>query len=89
MRLIDADEAYKVLTDYYHHRTEIQHEALKEALLKVPTVDPFIHSSWKREEDEFGYYWACSHCGNFSYNGKSRYCPHCGAQMEKTEEHFK
>ncbi len=38
-RLIDADEAYKVLTDYYHHRTEIQHKALKEALSRVPTVD--------------------------------------------------
>ena len=39
MRLIDADEAYKVLTDYYHHRTEIQHKALKEAIGKVPTID--------------------------------------------------
>lgn len=39
MRLIDADEAYKVLTDYYHHKTEIQHEALKEAIERVPTVD--------------------------------------------------
>lgn len=39
MRLINADEVYKVLTDYYHHRTETQHEALKEALSKVPTVD--------------------------------------------------
>lgn len=39
MRLIDADEAYKVLTNYYHQRTEIQHEALKEALSKVPTID--------------------------------------------------
>ena len=38
-RLIDADEAYKVLTDYYHHKTEIQHKALKEAIGKVPTVD--------------------------------------------------
>lgn len=38
-RLVDADEAYKVLTDNYHHRTEIQHEALKKALSKVPTVD--------------------------------------------------
>lgn len=38
-RLIDADEAYKVLTDYYHHRTEIQHKALKEAIERVPTVD--------------------------------------------------
>ena len=39
MRLIDADEAYKVLTDYYHQRTEIQHKALKEAIERVPTVD--------------------------------------------------
>ena len=39
MRLIDADEAYKVLTDYYHHKTEIQHKALKEAIERVSTVD--------------------------------------------------
>ena len=39
MRLIDADEAYKVLPDYYHHKTEIQHDALKEAIGRVPTVD--------------------------------------------------
>ena len=39
MRLIDADEAYKVLADYYHHKTEIQHNALKEAIERVPTVD--------------------------------------------------
>ena len=38
-RLIDIDEAYKVLTDYYHHKTEIQHDALKEAIERVPTVD--------------------------------------------------
>lgn len=38
-RLIDADEAYKILTDYYHQRTEIQHRALKEAFSRVPTVD--------------------------------------------------
>lgn len=39
MRLIDAEEAYKVLTDYYHHRTEIQHKALKEAIERVPIAD--------------------------------------------------
>lgn len=39
MRLIDVEEAYKVLTDYYHHGTEIQHKALKEAIERVPTVD--------------------------------------------------
>ena len=39
MRLVDADEAYKVLTDYYHHKTEIQHKALKEAIERVPIAD--------------------------------------------------
>lgn len=39
MRLIDTDKAYKVLTDYYHHKTEIQHDTLKEAIERVPTVD--------------------------------------------------
>ena len=38
-RLIDIDEAYKVLTDYYHHKTEIQHKALKEAIGGVPSID--------------------------------------------------
>lgn len=37
-RLVDIDEVYKVLTEQYHQRTEIQHMALREALSKVPTV---------------------------------------------------
>ena len=39
MRLVDADEVYKILTEYYNLRTEIQCKALKEALERVPTVD--------------------------------------------------
>lgn len=39
MRLCDVDEVYKVLTDYYHLRTETQCKALKEAIGKVSTVD--------------------------------------------------
>lgn len=35
MRLIDADEAFRVLSDYYHHRTETQADALREALDRV------------------------------------------------------
>ena len=38
-RVIDTDSAYAVLTDYYHHSTDTQHEALKEALGRVETVD--------------------------------------------------
>lgn len=38
--MIDREEAYKVLSDYYHHKTDAQHEALKEALDRVPSVEP-------------------------------------------------
>ena len=36
--LISRKAAYEVLTDYYHHKTETQHQALKEALGRVPSV---------------------------------------------------
>lgn len=36
---IDTDAAYAVLTDYYHHSTDTQHAALREALGRVETVD--------------------------------------------------
>ena len=39
MDLIDRETAYKVLTEYYHHRLEIQHKGLREALAKVPTTE--------------------------------------------------
>lgn len=35
MKLIEADEAFRVLSDYYHHRTETQADALREALDRV------------------------------------------------------
>lgn len=38
-RLIDTDSAYAVLTDYYHHTTDTQHAALREALGRVESVD--------------------------------------------------
>ena len=36
---IEKSKAYEVLSDYYHHRTQGQHEALREAFNRVPTVD--------------------------------------------------
>lgn len=36
---INTDAAYAVLTDYYHHTTDTQHTALREALGRVETVD--------------------------------------------------
>lgn len=37
--LISREKAYEVLTEYYHHKTELQHKALREALDMVPPVD--------------------------------------------------
>lgn len=36
MKLIEADEAFRVLSAYYHHRTEGQADALRDALDRVP-----------------------------------------------------
>ena len=37
--LISKEKAYKVLTKYYHHKTEMQHKALREALDMVPSAE--------------------------------------------------
>ena len=36
---ISREDVYNVLTEYYHHSTEFQHEALREAIEKVPSAD--------------------------------------------------
>lgn len=45
---IKKKDAYSVLTDYYHHRTVIQHASLTEALNRVPSADvaPVRHGRW-------------------------------------------
>ena len=37
--LIERQAAYTTLTEYYHHTTEIQHKALREALERVPSAE--------------------------------------------------
>ncbi len=88
-RLIDVDEAYKVLTDYYHQRTEIQHKALKEALSRVPTIDvePIRHGYWILHDYDFAPAEStqeCSVCHKEQpiYMVDDNYCPHCGAKMD-------
>ena len=90
MRLIDADKAYKVLTDYYHQRTEIQHKALKEAIERVPTVDPVKHGHWIKTDYEGTY--ECSVCGEMwtlndgtPEENNMNYCTRCGAKMDEVE----
>jgi len=36
---ISREAAYITLTEYYHQRTDIQHQALREALNRIPAAD--------------------------------------------------
>ena len=38
--LISRQATYDTLTEYYHHRTDVQHEALRDALNRVPSAQP-------------------------------------------------
>jgi len=76
--LIDRQAAYDTLTDYYHHRTATQHEALRDALSRVPSAQPERKTGrWKGEG--MGDY-RCSWCGEVS-SQQTNFCPNCGADM--------
>lgn len=91
MKLCDVNEVYKVLTDYYHLRTEIQRKALKEAIERMPTVEaePIKHGHWifnPKDAIEMMFTLPkCSECGAESPNG-GNYCPNCGAKMDEVED---
>jgi len=38
-RLVDENDVYSVLTEYYHHKTATQHMVLADALSTVKTAD--------------------------------------------------
>lgn len=90
MRLIDKEQAYQTLSEYYHHAGTLQHMALREALDRVPVVDavPVRHGKWIHEVrytiDSLHSYQQnrCSECG-MTYITNTKYCPNCGARMEE------
>ena len=84
-RMINTDAAYAVLTDYYHHSTDTQHQALREALGRVESVDavPVKHGRWIEDPvDDWGC--RCSECGQLELY-QSDYCPSCGAKMDRKD----
>ena len=83
--LIDRRTAYEVLTAYYHHSTETQHNALREALNKVPSAEHKGH--WMKKwhtvfKEELP---CCSECNNFMAF-RWDYCPNCGARMDGKQD---
>lgn len=85
---ITRSDAYTVLSDYYHHRTEAQHEALRDALSRVPTIDvaPVVHGRWKDaiQSCHDSPHVRCSVCGEYYwyYFKKFNHCPNCGCAMD-------
>lgn len=81
--LISRQAAYEMLTEYYHHRTDLQHKALKEALERVPSAQERKKGKWVEEVGML----MCSECGDawgteqFDEVMSFNYCPNCGAEM--------
>lgn len=95
-KYIDAGVAFKVLSEYFHHRTQIQHMALSEALDKVPAADVQEVKRGHWDDERVAFYLKCSECGccvrAFSgevfldYGQEWNYCPNCGAKMDEEGE---
>lgn len=89
MRYLTDEDVYITLTDVYHHRTEIQHRALIDAINMVPTANMIEQKRGKWIKTK-GLY-KCSYC-NKSWTAwwagavpieqmkeEMPYCPMCGS----------
>ena len=90
---ISREAAYETLTEYYHHSTEFQHDALKEAIQRIHAADvrPVVRGKWEYEEQEVGganggagtiWGYRCPRCDTLNVY-KSNFCPNCGADMRE------
>lgn len=80
--LISRQATYETLSEYYHHKTEMQHKALREALGMVPSAEPSYAQSIGKCET--CYYWgnrimmrdgSLGDCGNFGVSlSKDFFC---------------
>ncbi len=58
-------------------------------LESFPSADvaPTVHGKWlDNERNGYGWAFLCSNCGwvdGFPFNDRYKYCPHCGAKMDK------
>lgn len=64
---------------------------VKEEIGKIPTSDvaPVVHGEWLLRHEGCGHYWECSSCHKnpcIYVTKDTRYCPNCGAKMDKEDE---
>lgn len=91
MRLIDADKINFLWTPiapiYILDDVHYESVAFKREIDAQPTIDPVKHAHWIFKlfpNDWVGQLYICSECNGTS-DSQSRYCPHCGAFMQKGE----
>ena len=87
-RLTDADALYTELVKMKDFGELTAKKAIR-VVEKAPTIDaePVRHGKWIPHEDEDGERYGdnCSECGEWYVMpyGKTNFCPHCGARMDK------
>lgn len=57
----------------------------------MPAADvvPVVHGEWLLRHEGYGHYWECSSCHKnpcIYVTKDTRYCPNCGAKMDKEDE---
>lgn len=92
MRLIDADALRKAVNDFYDNSFEgiVSSELIKYAkavddyIDNAPTIEEHPKGKW-RKRNGYVYDYRCSCCEYIIYNGKTNFCPNCGADMRGNE----
>lgn len=78
---ISRQAAYDTLTEYYHHKTDMQHKALAEALSRVPPSPSRPKGRWKTIAFLTT---ECSECHAQIHELEyGNFCPNCGADMRQ------
>ena len=88
MRLIDADILRFYLSTRFFHDVRDK-DMVCETINAQPTIDSVRKGEWRKQNNEYSYWYECSECGceplwsrfygEFDF---SAFCPNCGAKME-------
>lgn len=96
MELIDKGELLQVLQERYIAIAELGVEAeilelrkVMEIIKEHPAVEKRKKGKWLATPELWNF-WCCSECGKHIYSASGghkldSYCPHCGAEMEKSK----
>ena len=89
-KYIELEDAYRTLSNYYHHSTYVQSIALREALDRVPAADVVERKvGWWISYIEDGYL-ECPFCGAATNcdgdESELHFCFSCGAKMNQDSE---